>query len=377
MRSHIMTALLLSGMLIMSLTGCSQKKGENTGKETASSAKETKAVADKVELKNYQFPDFLNEIKQPDPLSSPVYSSFVLSDYVSTVQEQPFEDYECTEKIGNSLYVYSDGKYKGLLNGDGKVLLKADTYTSISLCKPGTLVLSRDKELNAPDEYFSYNGLGIVSPVEPPDFKSENIAVTEDTRLKPADNEENDGSSKVYNLSVDENKIVGEGSYYIDWDKVESISAQAINTSRPYSAYYRVQKNDEIYYICFDRFYNYTVYNGAYGFVRVKVGDSFGGCYILDHDDYSELNKLIKSFGDSGQLRSPSKDTGLDYVQIETGYGTDDVVTMTVSADGYCLTDHNSSSESLPEKYFSILDKESFVSLVNWVDQVLSAEYKK
>lgn len=377
MRSHRLTALLLAGALTLPLFGCAQKTGDSSGAEASSAAKETKAVADKVELKNYKFPEFLNDIKQPDPLSSPVYVSFAMSEYVSAVTEQPFKDYVCTEQIGSGLYVYSDGRFKGLLDNEGNVLLKADTYTSISLCRAGTLVLSRDKELNAPDDYLMFNGSSILSPVDPPEFKAENIGVNEDQRVKPSEGEDGDGHYTVYNLTLGDNTIVGDGTSYVDWDKVEIVSAQSISTSRPYNAYYRVQKGEEIYYICFDRFYNYTIYNGAYGFVRVKVGDGFGGCFILDHDDYSELNKLIKSFGESGQLKSPSKDTSLDYIQIETGYGTDDIVTMTISADGYCLTDHSGNGEHQSEKYFTILDKESFVSLVKWVDQVLSAEYEK
>ncbi|MBO4865903.1 MAG: hypothetical protein J5582_04960 [Ruminococcus sp.] len=377
MRPCRISALLIAGALMLPLVGCSNKTGDSSGSDNASSAKETKAVADKVELKDYKFPEFLNDIKQPDSLSRPVYVSFALSEYVSEVTEQPFEGYECSQMIENSLYVFSEGKYKGLLNIKGRVVLKADTYTSISLCNPGTLMLSRDKELNAPDEYMAFNIYGTVRAVSTPEFKPDNISIEEETKYKPVASNEDEARYKAYNLTMGDGITVGEGSAYVDWDKIESVSAQSINTSRPYNAYYRVQKGEEIYYICFDRFYNYTIYNGAYGFVRMKVGEGYGGCYILDHEDYSELNKLIESFGESGPVKSPSKDTGLDYVQIETGYGTDDIVTMTISADGYCFTEHLGSGDQQPQKYFTILDKESFVSLVKWVDQVLSEEYKK
>ena len=177
-------------------------------------------------------------------------------------------------------------------------------------------------------------------------------------------------------MVLSDGRIVGEDTFYCEWDKVEAVTAQSINTSRPYNAFYRAEKDGEYYYICFDRFYNYTIYNAAYGYIRLKVGDGYGECYILDHDDYSELIKLLDSFGETGSVRSPSKDEALDYIQIETGYGTDDVVTMTLSADGYCLTDHISSGEQQTNnKYFTVLAKESFISLVMWVDQVLSAEY--
>lgn len=377
MRPWKISALLIAGALMLPLVGCTDKTGNSSGADTASSNKEPKAVADKVELKDYKFPEFLKDIKQPDSLSSPVYVSFALSEYVSEVIEQPFKGYECSEMIGNSLYVYSKGKFKGLLGTNGKVLLKADIYTEITLCRPGTLMLSKDKELNTPDEYLSFDEFGNLSKIDPPEFKADSISIEEEKRIKPASGDEDGGYYKVYNLALDESQTIGEGTSYLDWDKIESVSAQAINTSRPFNAYYRVQKGEEIYYICFDRFYNYTIYNGAYGFIRMKVGEGYGGCYILDHEDYSELNKLVESFGESGSMKSPSKDTGLDYVQIETGYGTDDLVSMTVSADGYCFIDHSGSGEQQAKKYFTILDKESFVSLVQWVDQVLSEEYEK
>ncbi|MBQ8967558.1 hypothetical protein [Ruminococcus sp.] len=369
-------AFFLAVLTALSFGSCSSDTGGDSGVNTTVSTKEPKAVPDKVELKNYKFPEFLDGKKQPDVLSSPVYVSFAASDYVTEVTEQPFEDYTCTEMIGSSLYVFEEGKFKGLLDTAGKVLLEADTYTSISPCSMGTLSLSRDKELNAPDDYVTFNGLGVITSVEPPEFRSDNITISEDMRYKQAEGDEAEEYYKVQNMVLSDGRIVGEDTFYCEWDKVEAVTAQSINTARPYNAFYRAEKDGEYYYICFDRFYNYTIYNAAYGYIRLKVGDGYGECYILDHDDYSELMKLLDSFGETGSVRSPSKDESLDYIQIETGYGTDDVVTMTLSADGYCLTDHTSMGETQTNnKYFTVLDKESFISLVMWVDQVLSAEY--
>ena len=375
MRFSKATALVTAAALVFAMCGCSGKTGSEDGVNTTVSTKEPKAVPDKVELKNYKFPEFLNDIKQADVLSSPVYVSFAAGDYITDITEQPFEGYDCSQMIGNSIYVFNVGKFKGLLDTSGKVLVEADTYTSVSLCRAGVLVMSRDKELNAPDEYMSFNGLGIVTPIEPPAFKQENISIEQDMRYRQPSDEESENYYKVSNIVLNDGSIVGEGTSYCDWEKVEAVSAQSLNTSRPYNAFYRAEKNGEYYYICFDRLYNYTIYNGAYGYVRLKVGEGYGECYILDHDDYSELVKLIDSFGETSSVKSPSKDEGLDFIQIESGYGTGDIVTMTISADGYCLTDHAVSGDQQVHKYFSILDKESFVSLVKWVDQVLSSEY--
>ena len=376
MRAKRMAAALVTVVMGLTLFGCSQDTGNDTGTNTTSSGKETKAVPDVVELKSYKFPEFLNDIKQPDVLSSPVYVSFAAADHMKAVVEQPFEGYTCTEMIGNTLYVFREGKYVGLLDSDGRVVVDADTYTAIAPCSQGMLVLSRDRELNAPDDYMTFNGMGMVSMVEPPEFKQDKISIEQEMRYNETKEDDREENYNVQNLKLSENETVGEGTAYFDWDKIEAVTAQSINTLRPYNAYYRAEKNGEFYYICFDRFYNYTIYNGAYGYVRLKVGSGYGECYILDHDDYTELTKLLESFGETNSVKSPSKDESLDYIQLEVGFGTDDAATMTISADGYCLTDHTASGEQQTNnKYFSILDKESFVSLVKWVDQVLSAEY--
>ncbi len=376
MRFSRIAVLSLAGAMLFTLSGCSNSDSGQSGADNASSVKEAKAVPDKVELKNYKFPKFLKDIKQPDVLSSPVYVSFAVDDHIVKITEQPFKDHTCSAMIGNSLYIYDEGKFKGLLDSSGNVLLEADTYTSISPCSTGMLALSRDKELNAPDDYMSFNGLGVVTNIEPPEFKPESISVVKDMRYREKSDDQPEEYYNVINLRTSDGKTVGEDTFFCDWDKVEQVTAQSINTSRPFNAYYKAEKDGEYYFICFDKFCNYTVYDGAYGYVRLKVGDEYGECYILDHDDYAELTKLLESFGDTGALKSPSKDESLDYIQLETGYGTDEVVTMTLSADGYCLFDHTDSGEQQSNnKYFMILDKESFVSLVKWVDQVLSTEY--
>lgn len=376
MRTTKITALLLAGMLTLPLFGCSQTADDDSSAGTTVSTKKPEAIPDKVELKNYDFPEFLNGIKQPDVLDSPVYVSFHAADYISDVTEQPFEDYECTQMIGDRLYVYSDGKFKGLLSASGQVLLAADTYTAIAPCSKNILTLSRDKELNAPDDYMSFAYGTAIKMAEQPEFKHENVTVADDVRyIQPQDEESEPTYISVQNIKLSDGTVVGDGTEYCDWERVEQASAQSVNTIRPFSACYRAEKNGEYYYICFDRYYNYTVYDGAYGYVRLKVGEGYGECYIFDHSDYLELTKIIESFGETGNIKSPTKDPALDFIQLDIGYGTDDVTTVTLSADGYCMTDHKPTGEQQVNKYFTILDKESFISLVQWVDQVLSQEY--
>ncbi|MBP1532680.1 MAG: hypothetical protein IK999_00915 [Ruminococcus sp.] len=365
---YVKCLLAMAVVPLMLCAGCSSLADSNsTDENTTVSVKETKAVPDKVELKKYEFPVFLKDIKKNDALCSEVYASFYADTYMIDVTTQPFKDYECTDFISNSLYVFKDGKFKGLLDTKGEVVLEADTYTEIVPCSYNMLVMSKDKEQGVPDDFYTFTDEGSIKKTEPPEFDQRAVFISKSV------SEENEGK-EVFNIEAG-GKTVGEGTGYCDWDKIENVPTYTIDTAKNYSSIYRAEKYGAAYYICFDRFGNFNVYNGVYGCVRLKVGDTYGECYITDHDHYAELTRMLESFGDCADVKAPAKDEALDFIQIELGSGSDEITTMTLSADGYCLTDHSPVGEQQVNKYFSLLDKESFVSLVQWVDQVLSEEY--
>ena len=162
------------------------------------------------------------------------------------------------------------------------------------------------------------------------------------------------------------------------WDSVEEISADSIDTNKAYKGCCKLTKNGGIYYACFDDFYNYDIYEGAYAKVCVKVGGEYGECYLADHDDYNELVKMIDSFGNASYRTAPSKDPGLDFIQITLGLKENTKTEITISSDGYCLTDTIEAAEGeAVNKYFSYLDKEDFADLILWCEQVLAEEYQK
>ena len=363
-------------VLAVSAAGCAEDSKKGSDSAVTTTAREAKAAPGKVELKKYEFPEFLGSIKVPDMLSNAVYVSFDAGSYSQPVEEQPFEGYECTQLINDTLYVFKQGKFSGLLDMSGKVVLEADTYAEIEPCSQGMLTLSRNKELNSPDDYAYFDESGNITPAENYAYSSEDIVTEVQSVLTEGDGDSEAVYKDIYDLKLPGGSYVTDGAGLGGWDSVEEISAESIVTSKVFSGYYRAVKDSSYYFICIDRFYNYTVYNGAYGFVRLKVGDVYGECYILDSSDYNELDQMIKSFGSSGTAQTPSSDTGLDFIQIETGLSTGEKTVITVSADGYCFTDAVSTSGDQPvNKYFSKLDKESFISLVQWVDQVLSKEY--
>lgn len=370
-------ALLCAGVLIMCTAACSKESTASSVAQTTTSA-DSKPSAGKVELKSYEFPGFLKDIKSPDMLANPMYSSFDVNSYVTKIEEQPFEDYECINLIGDTLYVYKSDRFVGLLSKSGDVVLEADTYASITAGADGFLVLSRDKELNSPDDHAYFNEYGTVTMADKYSFSEENIFIREKQVTPSSDMGGTDAAAKtVYEFVLPDGTTVSNGSDLGKFDSIESVKIDDVDTTKVFSAYYKAVKDGAHYFVCFDKYYNYTIFNGAYGYIRLKVGDDYGECYILDANDYTELNRMLESFGDSGVTKAPGSDQSMDFIQIELGYNSADKKQVTISADGYCLTDFLTANEQPMNKFFSHLDKESFVSLVLWVDQVLVNEYSK
>lgn len=371
-----LTALICACALVMCTAACSKESTPSATVQTTTTAADSKPSAGKVELKSYEFPEFLGDIKSPDMLANPVFSSFDAKNYVTEPEKQPFEDYECTALIGDTLYVYKSDRFVGLLNKSGDVVLEADTYASITAGSDGFLVLSRDKELNSPDDHAYFDTAGNVTMSDKYEFNADSIFIREKQVTVPAGTGgASDTSKMVYEFVLPDGTAVSDDSGLGEFDSIEPVKIDDIDTTKVFSAYYKAVKDGAHYFVCFDKYYNFTIYNGAYGYIRLKVGEDYGECYILNGNDYTELNRMLESFGDSGSAKAPGSDQGMDFIQIELGYNSADRKQVTISADGYCLTDFLTANEQPMNKYFSRLDKESFVSLVQWVDQVLSLEY--
>ena len=367
----ITLALITCAVFIACTTGCDKSKGDTKTTASVTTTQSANVTSGKVQLKSYNFPEFLNDIKIPDELSRKVYSSFDETKFVTEVTKQPFSDMECLSCIDGMFYTFKEGKYMGLADINGEILVEPDTYTSIEVGSSGILVLSYDKEMNTQDVFAIYGTDGSIKKLENYSFDENSFAVTENL---VTDENKSEKEIKQYTLSVN-GTLVADANGNTQWDSLKEVDMADINTTQVYKKYYKASKNGVYYYICFDRLYNYTIYEGAYAHIKLKVGESEGECYVLNYDDYSELNKIITSFGYNKNVSSPSKDKALDYIQITMGINEPSQVVFTISSDGYCLTDNISNESGIENKYFSCLDKESFVSLVLWAEQVLSLEY--
>lgn len=358
--SAVVCAALTASWLC--LAGCEKDKNKSAGIQTETKKPSVNTALSPVELKDYSFPEFLEKIKTPDMLSNLVYSSFDGDEHVKKVEKQPFENYKCIESLDDSYYTFKEKNYMGVVNKHGTVILEADRYSSAKFVSKNLVRLDYSENSGMPSEYLKLEG-GYGRLLEKYSFSEDDISFYESLD----ENSENN----LYELSVN-NKII----YDKKWESVQKISAEELKTDKSFEAAYKVSSSGQHYIITFDEYYNFRIYEGVYGMIRLKVGNVYGECYILDSDDYSELSKMITSFGDESSVSSPSKDETLDFIQIVFGMSASDQVEVTISADGYCLTDSITHNNQPMNKYFSVLSKETFVDLVNWVNEALSLEYE-
>lgn len=363
---------VLAVVSAFSFTGCEEKeKGDQTSSEVSIKSSND-AAPNKVALKDYKFPEFMNELDEPEQLSKPIYQSFVSDDYIITPEEQPFDNLEIEAEIADVFYIFRDETGRcGLLNKSGNVVLEADRYYSVELADFGVLRLYTGADDKSGYEYMSFDNRGVLSEMDAPEFDKSKILFSD------AYSDDPELAETVFKaIYLPDGSAVSTSDSDFLFDSVSWIDISRYKTEKQLVNCCQAVRGDNIYIISFDEFYNYSVYETSYALIKLKVGDVYGECYVNTYSDYFELTNMIDSFGRASGTASPSKDKTLDFIQITTGLGTDEQKQITISPDGFCLTDVLSTDGEKPvDKYFTYLDKEDFVDLVLWVDQVLSLEY--
>lgn len=372
------TAAFLSSAVMalcsFALTGCEDKPSQDSSSDDVSIKNSTNAVTGKVELKEYSFPEFLTELDDSTPYYSTVFSSFDASRLIEKVDNQPYQGYDCKSLIDDTLYMFvGDSGQEGLLDKNGDVVLEASAYSRIVLAGERVLALYENGDSGEPSKFVKYDSHGSLTDYDPPEFDKDKILISDAYSADP------DKAGAVFKaVYLPDGGSVGiDDESFMLFDSAEWADKDAYAGIDDCKAAIKADLDGKHYLICFDELYNYTVCETAYAAVRLKVGDVYGECTVNRYEDYFELVNMIDSFGLASGQSSPSKDHSLDFIQIETGLGTAEHKQYTFSPDGYCLTDVLTADGEKPvDKYFSYLDKEDFVDLVLWVDQVLSQEYE-
>ena len=358
--------------MCLCMAGCEKKKNDSTASDVSSQVQsDSSASPSKVEIKKYTFPSFLTNLEEPDLLSREVYQSFDRSKVETPVETQKFPEYNCISKVADKVYTYSAGGYVGILDGLGHVLIKADKYTKITTVSNDVIMCSyMDKQKEAADHYKLYDN-GTLAKYDRKGFSADSIIIAESAD----ENQTSAEGEKKFLIQIERGRYVEDPAGNYLWDSAEKCDPQKISTGKTYRAYYKVSHNGASYYICFDEYYNYVIYEASYARIRLKIGNVSGECYVQSFDDYTELNRMVKSFGKAQATTTPDANETLDYIQITFGLNSPDQQELTISSDGWCLVDNITHNNQPDNKYFACYDRDSFVSLVQWVEQVLSKEY--
>jgi hypothetical protein len=362
----IITAVAAAALMAFSFSACDEDEKQDQSSSSVSIKNSSAAAKGKVVLKEYEFPAFLSDVPM-DELSKPEYTSFPAEEHYEDVTGQPFDGRTCEKLIDGVIYIYREGDYLGLLDTEGNVLVKANLYTDIRLVSNGVLALSYYGSESA-TVYMTFGADGELAEITPSGPDTSKYVISD------AYSDDPDKICKALYLPDGSAAVTADQDMF--FDSIEWVPAESINTQKPLYSCVSAVRGDVNYIISLDPFGGYTVYQRAYAKVSLKVGDVYGECYIDSYDDYSELINMIDSFGRASAVSTPSKDTTLDFIQLTTGLNSDTMTQTTISPDGFCFTDTLTPVGDEPvNKYFSYLDKEDFVDLVLWVDQVLSQEY--
>ena len=356
-----LTALAAACACAFCFTGCEKDGGSSAAEGGVSTVQtESPAPTAPVELKDYSFPEFLAETSPSEMLTNVTEVSFDPAKAAQKLDESPFSQYDCDTCLFGEFYTYTDHGFVGIVNSNGSEVIKAEKYIKAEPVSNTLVRLDYPADSGESSDLIRLEeGYGTMVTGS---FDEENIQIAsiyDDINAV-------DQYRLIVNDRVDETHL---------WDKLEPVDASGIVTQKSFAAVYHGVIGGRNYYITFDEYYNMTMYEAAYAFVKLKIGDEYGECYVLDGDDYSELGKMIESFGSENQSAKPSKDETLDYIQITFGLGTEEQTVVTISADGFCFREKTGAKDGPPVKYFATYSKETFVDLVNWVSEVLSQEY--
>ena len=340
---------------------CSGKSSDDSSFVTTTAPSTDEVPPVQQETPKYTFPSFfVDDVDNISLYRNLVANSFDSQKMNAAVTEQPFSSMTCeTSFLSGTYYSYVSGDKKGIVSADGNIMLSAN-YTEIVLVRPDTFLLTTDSGAQV---YAMIEENGVITPVEEGGyvwFESEDPI---QIKLTTEDDDAGQTGAQQYYLESARGKIV----YSTYWDYIETITLDIPSTAA-FSAYL----GEQYYYIVFDKYYNYKIYEGSYGTVEVSVGGQTGRCFILSSEHLNEISSMLDSFGAvNGSVSVPGSSSS-DYVQFV--FGNTNRSEITISSDGFCYIEEID-PEGMSHKYFTVVDKLCFSDVVNWIDKELSQEY--
>lgn len=357
----LLAASLCLSVAVVSLAAC-DKKDSSENSSTTTTTSSVDGIEPVIEPDyDYSFPTFLEDKDSISLFSNLIYASFDSRTASVTVTEQPFENATCEQAfLGNAYYSYVSGDKKGLLDADGNVAVAAN-YTEISIVRPDTFLLTNEA---GEEKYAFVSENGIITTE--PDGKNSWFTSAEPLKISQATDSETNIVS--YYLEAANGKVI----YDKYWDYIEPT---VLDT--PSSASFSAYIGDAYYFIVFDKYYNYKIYEGSYATVEVYAKGKYGSCFVLSINDFNEISSMIDSFGISSDSRVSPINQNVDYVKFTFGNTASNKKLVTISADGYVYTESMNPEDGTSYKYFTLVDKMCFADIMSWINDELSGEYVK
>ncbi len=358
LRKLLAMSLCLS-VVLATFTACDSKDSSGSSSTTTTTSS-VDGIEPVVEPEyDYSFPEFLEDKDSISLFSNLIYTSFDSRTASVAVTEQPFENATCEQAfLENSYYSYVSGNKKGLLDAEGNVVLAAN-YTEIAIIRPDAFLLTNEQ---GEEKYAYISENGILTSEQ--DGKNGWFTSPEPLKINQATDSETNIVS--YYLEAANGKVV----YDKYWDYIEPTLLDTA-ASASFSAYI----GDAYYFIIFDKYYNYKIYEGSYATVEVYAKGQYGSCFVLSIDDFNEISSMIDSFGISPDKRVSPTSPQTDYVKFTFGNTASNKKLVTISADGFVYTESMNPEDGTSYKYFSLVDKICFVDIMDWISDELSHEY--
>lgn len=316
---------------------------------------------------SFSFPEFLKDNDNISMFSRLLYQNF---DYkkVNTVNDENEKTeggYVCDMSFANGKlkrFKYTD-KF-GIIDDEDNIKLHGN-YTSIVQLRPDLfeLVLGNKKIYATLDEDNNFKfiddksfewvfkkGMLEISTVSV-DKAEAGVDVTEGVKyaLKTPD------GKTVYDKSFDSITEISKDNFDIECESI-------------YSAY----SGENYYLIVFDKYYNYSVYEGSYGNISLQIGNNKGNCYILSYEHYAQIMSLISCFDYSESKVLEKSD---NYVYIDFSVSKNSQSKFLICDNGYCELSSPSEETGNTEVKKYTVSKECFADVVDWISTNLSEDY--
>lgn len=331
-------------------SGCSKKADVTVSSQSVNESSESTVDSKKVAMKSYSFPKSLNN---KNTKAKPVYESFNKLGFVKK-SDKKIGGIQTEKSFGNVIYSYKNGNYVGLTDDKGRDIISADRYLTVDAVSRNLLELT---EVSG-KAYVQLADNGEVYMTGSSSYTDTQVSIV------PAA-----GEGQGFSLMVGDTAVNFKKSQL--WDKLAEIPLDSLKFNGDYTRCFKAERGSKYYYICFDRYNNYYIFNGEYAYVKMKIGKKTGDFYVRSYESCTQLASLVDNFGRVSFSQGENGGSESDYIQIRFGLNGTEEKNVTISPDGCCLTEitHKDGEQS---KYFNCLDSESFASLVQWVEQSLA-----